>query len=1337
MATQIEYLTVYNAHTGSLLRVPKPLRFHTLGDFKNYLYEHFTNYIIGSTDNIFLLTAFGIKLNFAMINSISDIYMFDKRLFVQGNYDVIFDKYLQLAELHLNEMFRPKPYEPSTSLDDEIPKIVSTLKVCDGWSRALVQDSHQINERIDQYIRQTNAMFMSLSIIFEFTTNYIRDIKKYYENTQNHVQLLSMKSLHHAWRSHYNDLKRFPDFTIRLSPNLHLRLADFLDSTELESSAAFIAKYLPAVVEKFNNFAREVARVNKMQLEIDQSIEHLRKDSIGRFKDSENSKSAFLIEVEKLSKQIMDETQVLSSKNAREIYPRQMEKASMLYSEVENRYNLLRLLYDFKCKLGKDSISIFERMGSLQKSMVQIRSEIKSLTGDRMEEISNFKNFSTDGPVDSQTIARIQVAEDHLSLTIDFPQLFGTLMIEKRRQYEWHNFFSKGVVHNMSEQLTMIIKHERDFQKLWIRKYGRLMKFINLHNVFRIQLPSIELSLVNGQVQDREDSILSVLGDREILREDIADYIQTVNSQKLTTFAENLTKSFDSLTVSTDNLKHITKIIATLSSFVSPNNLKLRIEKEANPNASNVENDADLNIISGLRSRIRCLESLLHQRQYQELLSWPVLKSSGGRSPDNRQSMLLLAPTQSVAGNFTMDSTRPAPRRAISARPHVGDNSSSKILDASVTIDKHLDNIRLRRENSELISSNGLLVRETEGLRHQLSALRKQLDERNIEAESMRTDFEQKFAITQSTIEELGNRHEEEFQSFKKSKLEEFDEYKRTKEEEFRELRKKKDEELQELKKNREEEFQEFKQRKTEELLELKKSKDEELRELKKNKDEEIQELKKSCDDKLGKLTAENSDFRSQVANLKNSLQNNSDRDRATELDLEVSNLVAELSDLKILNSDLTSTLNIAKEQLTKEREIRQENKDEAEQKISDREQKINDLEQKLKDLEQKIYDLELRAKDLELKFKIVELESKEANLSLKSLESMITELQLKVKELSEELLKKSTDNERMIESTKKQKDKMSSLLSVLNKNLSALMVYIEQLVARNMEFVKEFCFVLESMGLLLVADNELGKHELKITRVKGLRTKRGTETLDEKTLKGRTIPHSEMYSEISDTAKWTKDLAQRVGELKEHEEDELSSEEQREQTTFAAEQLEEIFEANFENGSDISAYAKFMSTVAFTDNVQLQTQYSDVEAVNEKFFLNGISKRFLDVEGFAKKLTKENKQKAHELAKYIELCNSKITVNNFSIGDLVLFLPIRIDGASDQEDAPWTAFNIDSPNYLLDPQNKNANPNQEWVVNRVKQIAEHEVTQDTENDRQENPFALGVGSTWFMIYTT
>ena len=81
-----------------------------------------------------------------------------------------------------------------------------------------------------------------------------------------------------------------------------------------------------------------------------------------------------------------------------------------------------------------------------------------------------------------------------------------------------------------------------------------------------------------------------------------------------------------------------------------------------------------------------------------------------------------------------------------------------------------------------------------------------------------------------------------------------------------------------------------------------------------------------------------------------------------------------------------------------------------------------------------------------------------------------------------------------------------------------------------------------------------------------------------------------------------------------------------------------------------------FLNTLAFKNNVQLQE-----DSINDtRFFLNAISKRFRDVEGFAKRQAKDNKLKEQEHRKLVHRLNSKISVNGFQEKDLVLFYQLE-----------------------------------------------------------------------------
>lgn len=87
---------------------------------------------------------------------------------------------------------------------------------------------------------------------------------------------------------------------------------------------------------------------------------------------------------------------------------------------------------------------------------------------------------------------------------------------------------------------------------------------------------------------------------------------------------------------STNNMKRITKLISSLGSVS-----ELQTDKMGNQTGKELlENfDLDLNVVNGLKSRIKKLESLLHQQQYKNITNWPVFRN--GNYSDNRVSMIL------------------------------------------------------------------------------------------------------------------------------------------------------------------------------------------------------------------------------------------------------------------------------------------------------------------------------------------------------------------------------------------------------------------------------------------------------------------------------------------------------------------------------------------------------------------------------------------------------------------------------------------------------------------------------------------------------------------------
>ncbi|ODV81699.1 oligomeric, coiled-coil, peripheral membrane protein, partial [Suhomyces tanzawaensis NRRL Y-17324] len=1144
----ITYLVVYHAHSGHSTRIPKPVRYHSLAEFKAFLQQSFD---IDNTDNLFLLTSFGIKLNYNLINELADVFIYDKRLFAND------------LQLHHpgdgGEAGITAPRMPA--IDDDgatsisVKKMSSNLKVVQAWAKALLQDCLAAEEEARILTKRINVMFRALNLIFQFGTNFTNDIEKTFNNYLNHIKLINYKSLHQNWNEHYDKLKKFPVVQIK---HHSVSLPSLLDERRLRTSSEYIESNLPKVILKFNSMSSIINSVNQDKIGIDKSIEASRNESVNTFKHI--NPQSHLDAIQKLCNQLSTDLEDLALNNIANLksiyYLHVRENTKEIYDNASRLVAHLTNLQQFRNKLSQDSLSIFNRIANLQMRMVNIKTDLKTLTSP--SETKESMSF--------QTINTIRELEDYLSLTIDLPLLFGFMLIEKRRQFEWYDFYSKGIVSNVSEQLSTIIEHEKLFRNIWLKKIGN---FLNLLKDERIvsTLPSIDVTLVGNKNEN-----FSVLYDIEIERSDIESYLDTLEASSAPkNFGELLRKNFKDLIKSTNNLKKVTALISSLSTYTSiSNEEKLKIIQKGDGE----EPDVDFGLVKELKLRIKKLENLLHQQQYKNITNWPVTRNNLS-STDNRIS-LILDPKKPVVPT----PPKTDPTLLLQRRNTTGDSlGQSRALDTS-GIDKHLDNIRLRKENGEL------------------------------DREIKRVGEENKRISRENERILVENKRVSSMESSHQDKIREYEDKLKKKEEEIT-------------------------AKKFDTRLESKNL--ESLNKKLESRDTKIMELQNH----LAKFTE---------------LHTNSSYE-INELNKNLNQLRSELKDSVDMKNDLLSNLSSKETEFTKER---------------------NNFESEIKNLQSKLEE-------------------------------------------------KIEDYENLMELTQTKHKVNENLINDLNKLVANLFKNVHQLVENNFEFFLEFCFMLESMGLLLVKENQ----EYKITRVKGLRSKKGGEDNESRILNSDK-PNSKVIEEIEKSKEWASKLA----ELPEppisgssdvvgidHEDDKLS-----EHSAALLSLYDEIF------NSEPSKLEEFLKVIAFKENVVMQE-----DSITSKFFLNAVSKRFRDVEGFAKRQTKENKAKDQEIHKLINRLNSKISMNDFHVNDLVLFLPTRIDVEGEESNPssqPWAAFNIGAPHYFLNMESSKE-MEKDWMVGRIKRINDHKVTEENFESEVDNPFKLSVGVVWYLVEAT
>lgn len=169
----------------------------------------------------------------------------------------------------------------------------------------------------------------------------------------------------------------------------------------------------------------------------------------------------------------------------------------------------------------------------------------------------------------------------------------------------------------------------------------------------------------------------------------------------------------------------------------------------------------------------------------------------------------------------------------------------------------------------------------------------------------------------------------------------------------------------------------------------------------------------------------------------------------------------------------------------------------------------------------------------------------------------------------------------------------------------------------------------------------------------------------------------------------------------------------------------------------------------------------------DNKLYETAVIRRFKDIETLAKKLTKENKKKRGQLESYQ---NERLTLKNFQVGDLALFLPTREHNSPTESSVsslnssfssvdlstplpfdtvtmhpssagkdriskksksrPWAAFTAfdESTRYFLKDEN-NMIKGKDWFVGKILTM-EKFIAEDTNS----NPYKLPNGVSWFQV---
>lgn len=1163
------YLVVYNGHLGQFVKIPKPVRFHTINEFREYVAALFS---IADPSSLFLLTLFGIRLNFNLVNEVGDVYVFDRGLFT--------------GEVESAPLKPPADFSGGSGVVE--PPLDPLARA--GWARAVLHDIVGVERHLAQETKTVNVLFNAVNIVFQFGANYTRDIEqKLFTPRFLEVKGLNDKTLADAWPEHYRALEKMPP--VVLASGHTIALALLIPRKLLEEAASHLRQQLPQVIEGFNDLNTRYQRCQSDAEVVETLIRALRSELATLFRGFDLEDAVTRI-------RLTAEQPTVSESDAQRIY----RDASGAYA---HRHAVLA----FKHRLQTEAGAIYHKIALGQKQMVEIKHAAAAHT---------------------PAVELIKRAENRLLLSLDLPMLFGFVMIERRRQWEWQQYFSLGIVSAVLEQLALLVELERLFQRTWVRKYLGFLTFFVDQAQLVLTVPLVDVLLGGGA--------LALMGlDGDVERKDITAYISSLADPR---FVEVLTRDYKEMVLLNQSMTRMNKVIGLFATLALV--------------ADSGDGDVDAHLIKGYKLRIKKLESLVHQQQYKNLAGWPV--SQQGVPPPSR-----LVSTGSILG------PRPGPPREATGssrllppsdptallKRHSLPASNGAQLDALV-IDKHIDNIRLRRANDELLAANTALERRAAG--HSA-----ELERAHAEAEAAANELKEAHA---KTLEQMELAHAQALEKQASAMQAELD----------------------------------AAHAKVVALT---------------GPDLELEGLKLECRLNTKEIAAleRKVDARDQrIAELEAALAKAS---RASEEPVsdghDTANLTTQVTALGNQLAHAQGELRESSSELTAVKDELREAK-----------HSLGEAEAETHRLQARVSELESQATGMLTATTALEATKKDLERANQLLAEQVSEYQTMNRDLMANMAAKEADATKLHHELEHELDKVrvraddaddeasnySELVVDLSNIIILVLGHLRRAVALSHRQFVELCLVLELMGLLLV--RELGV--CKVTRVKGLRAKR-----DEEAVGPSEVPSTEVYGEVSQQMLWLDNLAGFLSVAP----PEGAGESVREQLLA----LIAHFNKSFGPDADFDALMLFLE---FERGVKLQD-----DSDTQRFFLNAISKRFRDVEGFAKRQTKENKQKQAELLRVAARLAHKISMLQFEVGDLVLFLPTRIEGQAAHEPAPWAAFNIGAPHHFLQDLKLLEG---EWMVGRVEAIAEHRVTAENVDDREANPFQLSVGVVWYMV---
>ncbi|QHS76774.1 autophagy protein ATG11 [Saccharomyces paradoxus] len=653
---------------------------------------------------------------------------------------LIKNSHISLYQGSDNIMIKPMP-SPLEDADVDLPRlsyhtVTSLLTTNLGWLSALEIDVHYFKSLIPDIIAQIMRIFDSLTVCSQYLKLYCFDVESLYNSNVQFLNQLVDNGMTSKWEKCFNDTLS------KLTALEGDSLQKFINIESLLENEKSVKILNHSINGKLNKIKREIDENSNFRDTITLSIDQLRQiftPNESKYELEDKMAESFEVLVSEMrsrSRNVLDkEPEEFNSQEFLKSMNEMLEKdkkdsVKTLFTISQALYSQTGELIDLKKNLQKHAVVILGNIAFTQMEILGIK---RLLLNDCNKDLELYKKYEVE-------FAQVE----------DLPLIYGLYLIEKYRRLSWFQQIM-SFISNFDQDFELFKQNELRTRNKWVKNFGSIATvfcedLLSSSDFKRLNEYHSHSSLINENDEDgNENSVTNYHQDLVKVSQAIENYMAQIKET-------NVSEAIIDLLSKT--------LFETKRFHIIYSNFKTNNNKSSNGDSISSEESIVLksdDVVKGYKTRIKKLESLLHELQYSDIGHWPQgilntqLKPFRGSVPSlNKKKFLGASVLLEPSNNSELNNGS-----IVQANNH-------QVQELESNVDDLLHQIQLLKEEnnqkSREISEMGKKISDSEvektAYRETLTNLNQELARLTNEEQSHRTEI---FALNASFKKQLND----------------------------------------------------------------------------------------------------------------------------------------------------------------------------------------------------------------------------------------------------------------------------------------------------------------------------------------------------------------------------------------------------------------------------------------------------------------------------------------------------------------------------------------------------------------------------------------------------